>query len=533
MNKTHHRIIAIGALILSIAAVGISAALMPGGEEQRVAQELGNRIESIGYEDSAEQRAAEAAKRGIWGWEDTHEQKLALLNAMPADDELGFAVATDFQKNLSAPMTQTQDFIPVTSLTLKDGETLTMAALGDKVFVTLEPGATKEEIAMCTGIDTATVRFTGCTRGLAFSGPTTTAVSANQKTHSSGATIVLSNVHYVYNQYLDKTASSTTQNVAGPVVFFTNPAASSTTALPDGPASYVTQYYASTLVAGGFSNLNIDTAYGLTAAGTVPEKVRANLSTFRYNAIELDESSGTSVRALLSRPNIVWATSTAAVDLTQFRAVVATTTGNIYHTDTAYTSSTFKFVGFVASSTNAGQTVYIAGPGSMLCGFSSLTAGSNYYLNGTGGQIATTPPSGSGNLVARVGLALTTTCLQVLPPKYMLTGNLSITNTTAQRVTTNFYPTRVTILAGRDSSAFRQSISIGGDVGDTSHLTLIQNASSTGVDSFDATQNWILYNNLGGQSNLGQITNKDATGFTITPVTVDFNATLSYIAESD
>ncbi len=64
--------------------------------------------------------------------------------------------------------------------------------------------------------------------------------------------------------------------------------------------------------------------------------------------------------------------------------------------------------GFVlaAVSIGASATVYLDGINSHL---SSLTPGSVYYLSTTAGTGATTPPSGSGNVVQRLGRALSAT----------------------------------------------------------------------------------------------------------------------------
>lgn len=169
---------------------------------------------------SRDGRAAWAAQNGIWGWTDSRDQKAMLYDAMCGEESLGFTVVTDYQKNLSAPMTAVQSFIPVTSLTLKDGTVVSTTAFGDKVFLTLEPGAAKEEIVMCTGVDTSALQFTGCTRGLAFSGTNTAGVAANQKTHSSGVAVVISNVHYVYQQFVDITGGD--QSVTGTKTFNAN-----------------------------------------------------------------------------------------------------------------------------------------------------------------------------------------------------------------------------------------------------------------------------------------------------------------------
>jgi len=140
---------------------------------------------------------------------------------------LGFSVATGFKKTLRAGMTSTQNFFYPSDLTLKDGETLTKGDLGEQFFFTHEPGSTREEIDMCTGIDTTNIKVTSCTRGLAFSGTSTSSVSANRKAHNSSTLIVLSNVHYVYEQFVD--TNYKTQTISGPKTF-----ASSSIAIGDG-----------------------------------------------------------------------------------------------------------------------------------------------------------------------------------------------------------------------------------------------------------------------------------------------------------
>ena len=121
--------------------------------------------------------------------------------------QLGFTVVSNYKTTLSRSISSTATTIYVSSLTTKDSHVLTMADLGSKVFLTIEPGSNKEEIVMCTGI--GTLSWTTCTRGMAFYGTSTAAVAANQKTHSAGSAIVMSNVHYVYDELVDKDTADT------------------------------------------------------------------------------------------------------------------------------------------------------------------------------------------------------------------------------------------------------------------------------------------------------------------------------------
>lgn len=150
------------------------------------------------------------AQYGVWKYSGTTAQNTLLAGRMcgteSTDEHLlgaGFSVATGYEKNLRVPMTSVQDYVPVTSFLLKDGTTLSISDLGNKVFLTLEPGTVREEITMCTTQDLSGIDWETCTRGLAFSGTSTTAVAANAKTHPAGSKVVMSNVHYVYEEKLN------------------------------------------------------------------------------------------------------------------------------------------------------------------------------------------------------------------------------------------------------------------------------------------------------------------------------------------
>jgi len=139
----------------------------------------------------------------------------------PKEGELGFSVVSGYKTTLSSSMTSTQTTIPASSMVSKDGTTLTMSLIGTKVFLTVEPGGNKEEIIMCTGISAST--WTGCTRGLGFTGTSTAAVAANRKTHNSGSILIMSNVHYVYDELVDKDTADTIggdKTFTGNVLFY-------------------------------------------------------------------------------------------------------------------------------------------------------------------------------------------------------------------------------------------------------------------------------------------------------------------------
>lgn len=123
---------------------------------------------------------------------------------VPVDEDmLGYTVVTDYKTSINVPMNISQTYVPVSSLTTRDGHVLTIDDV-DKVFLMIEAGRKKEEISLCTTLDSSAVRWTDCTRGLAFYGKSLVSVPDNIKTHSSGSSVIMSNSHYVYDQFVNK-----------------------------------------------------------------------------------------------------------------------------------------------------------------------------------------------------------------------------------------------------------------------------------------------------------------------------------------
>jgi hypothetical protein len=71
--------------------------------------------------------------------------------------------------------------------------------------------------------------------------------------------------------------------------------------------------------------------------------------------------------------------------------------------------------GFVLANVSSSATATVYLPGQVITGLTSLTPGATYYLDTTGGAITATQPSTSGNLVQRVGMALSATTLLFQP----------------------------------------------------------------------------------------------------------------------
>ena len=114
---------------------------------------------------------------------------------------LGFTVVTNYSTVLTTSITASQNTIPVGTTKDKKGVQLSTTTLGMKIYLNIEPGSKKEELVVCTGVSGN--NWTGCTRGLAFSGTDESAHSDYQYNHSQGSTVVMSNIHYIYNTYVD------------------------------------------------------------------------------------------------------------------------------------------------------------------------------------------------------------------------------------------------------------------------------------------------------------------------------------------
>jgi hypothetical protein len=81
------------------------------------------------------------------------------------------------------------------------------------------------------------------------------------------------------------------------------------------------------------------------------------------------------------------------------------------------TDDTKPVNGFAAAGIASAAAGAMTVPGNVITGLSGLTPGAIYYLDTTAGAITDTPPSGSGNLVQEVGVALSATSLLFNPKK--------------------------------------------------------------------------------------------------------------------
>jgi hypothetical protein len=114
-------------------------------------------------------------------------------------------------------------------------------------------------------------------------------------------------------------------------------------------------------------------------------------------------------------------TAANSSSLTASEAIAAGSFVNIYSSSGAKvrkanaTDDTKPVNGFAAGAIANTASGTIQGPGGKLTGLSGLTPGATYYLDTTAGGITATPPSGSGNLVQEVGIAVSATELLFNP----------------------------------------------------------------------------------------------------------------------
>jgi len=231
------------------------------------------------------ERAITAAEFGIFQYKGSSEQNQQLVQYLEEESRiasgelLGYSVVSKYRTTLRSSMTASQATIPVSTIVTADGHTLSFSDLGSVVYLTIEPGTSREEIVKCTSI--ASSIWATCTRGLAFYGTSTASVPANAKSHNAGSIVVMSNVHYVYEETVDKDSDET---LGGIKTFTSFPLIATSTALCATDGQFCTKRYVDTVGAGGFTSLNASSTRGLEVFGTAPETVGVKAtSSFKFD----------------------------------------------------------------------------------------------------------------------------------------------------------------------------------------------------------------------------------------------------------
>lgn len=408
---------------------------------------------------------------------------VGLIAGNVIQNRLGFSVVSGYQSTVRTSMTATQDTVAVSSLTLKDDTTLDMSMLGSRVFLTLEPGKSKEEIVMCTGITTSTLTFTGCTRGLAFSGTSTVSVSANRKTHNAGAIVTLSNVHYVYEQLVDKDGTETIgglKTFSDLVAFSTIPVMPTTT--PTSSDQVASKQYVDNVIAAGAPNgtesvkglfegatqseMGLSTEFGSTGAtlallskyatstrngagqyvivtagsGYVSSTfggVAFSMATLDSNALVVQNPASATTTPTINSIPLTNASTTELnrwvqayerqytagepinASVTPTPVYLSSVDGKVYQASSNFTSSTFNFVGFVGKSQNVTTSDNVYVTG----GEGAIIPGFTGLTVGTEYYISTTGTiaTSGGTVPWKIARAVSTTALIIekAPKKYV------------------------------------------------------------------------------------------------------------------
>lgn len=426
-----------------------------------------------------------------------------------SDGELigaGYTPVTGYQSRTTSYIAANAATIPVASTRDKGGSQIVLSNISAsstvRVFMSLATGTSKEEIIYCTGVTVSS--WTNCVRGLSFQGGDATASSTLAFAHNAGTSIIITDVGQFFSEFVDMSSS---QTIFGTKTFNTFPQVTSTTAVPSSAKDLASKYYVDNVGAGGFTSSNVSSTGGiLVSTAGIPDcpssaacislnasstgglllepNGRVYLSTSSTAGISLDPlgrlyvdqtdnfnftGTVTTTGALRvqtptqaqdavnlayyqNQTTFFTATSTAAQAITAGQALFITTTSTVNPTDTGSNTSTFSFIGFATANASAAAEVTYTRPGGINCNQSGLTPSANYYLNSSAGAISTAPASSRS---ARIGIALTATCIQVLPPKYRLTGTVS-TGTAANgstfRVSTGFYPANISTVGGTNGS---------------------------------------------------------------------------------
>ncbi len=476
----------------------------------------------------------------LWGLFGTGWKQVALQNGITdptklqigqniiEDAILGGVVPqrpTEFKTSLGEQKTtrHSDTTLIVTSITTKDGYTLSPTVLGNKIVLSINPGASNSETVLCTGLTTSTKTFTGCTFGYRFDNPTLTTTN-NIQPHSPGESVIISNPDtYLSQVYMTLDGDSTitaNDTVTGLWTFNTLPYLSTST--PTDPRQAVSLYQfqqatstggtngselvkgvwqgatgaqagASTLTGSTGARLVVPTSITTSTGGvtsTIPVtrsdngRLDATFGGLAWSLANLDgntlvvqnPASATSTPTATSIPiatasgtldtwvssNLQTYTAGEAINASAGPlAVYLQTDGKVYKTTSATASTTiFGFIGFALMRQSVSANASIlVQTGGVVPLFSGLTTSSLYYLNGTAGQVSTT----AGTIVYSIGKSITPTTLLIEKGKKVNGGYLDVAVNTTTTITLGYRPIKVDIFAMVDGVAVaNQGFSMGG-----------------------------------------------------------------------
>lgn len=230
-----------------------------------------------------------------------------------ADSEQAFGVGynpvTGYESRTTQYISSSATTIPVASTKDPSGNQISLSNISPagtvKVYFNIEPGTTRQEVLVCTGLTTTS--WTGCTRGLAFQGSSESSSSTLSFAHNAGSKIIITNVGQSFNQYVSTDGDFTINNIK---TFTAFPKFSVTTTLPTLGAEFATKYYVDNVGAGGFTSANVSTTRGLSVDGSSPERVGINASS--TGALDFDSAGKLYFTGLVATSTIFNASVTIA-----------------------------------------------------------------------------------------------------------------------------------------------------------------------------------------------------------------------------
>jgi len=454
-----------------VGAIAVSATLLfaQTAQAQTLHQYLTNKLGS--YPTFIE-RAKLAAEHAIFNYKGTAEQNTLLVDrfseidkALTNSDKFGGTPVTGYSTTLSSSISSSATTIAVSSITTKDGHTLTAADIGNEIFLSLEAGSAREEITKCTGISGLT--FTGCARGLAFYGNSMSEVTANKKAHNAGGSVIMSNVHYWYSPVTNTTSTvaigngATTSNKCvwaynsrtPQRTICYNESTQKWVGTDDGTTSYNIADGGSGLTASstkgifvtdGKIGINASSTSGLgfhtdgylqiTPSSTSPIYADTNGLNVRMNSGSIMKNGSYQLTVVTSTTGLAntipvgnslgqldssWSSpqfttsslvTGEAIDgsVTPQAVAIRPSDGLVYKADGNDTTSVVAF-GFITTnaSISTKPTIVVSG---LLSGFTGLTKGAMYYVADTAGSISTTP---STTTIIPIGRAISANQIQL------------------------------------------------------------------------------------------------------------------------
>jgi hypothetical protein len=130
---------------------------------------------------------------------------------------------------LATPLSSSATTIDVSNFKDLRGNAIATTSFPTKTYFVIEAeNSNNTEIVMClaANCDETNTQCTSCTRGLAFSGTSEASVTANQKAHPSGASVIMTNVGQFFNNFVDIDSAQTVAGIktfSDSVVFDTIP----------------------------------------------------------------------------------------------------------------------------------------------------------------------------------------------------------------------------------------------------------------------------------------------------------------------